>query len=347
MKNHRGFSAWLEKLSVFALGVFMLGPCNATAGEKVRMTLDWAFQGPQSIFTYADDKGYFANEGIDITIDRGAGSADAIARVGSGAYDFAIGDINSMMEYNLKSPPAGRLVGVMMIYDRVPVCVITLDKSITSPKDLVGKRVVTSTGAADYKLFPLFARGTGIDASAVQFMNVQSQLREAMLVRGEAAASTGFYHTSLLSLKTLGVEESRIHAFMYYDYGSKIYGNAIVTSRRLAEQKPEIVQAFNRAVARAIRELSKEPGLAMASLKKRDATITESLETERLKVFMNFAVKTPWVRENGFGDIDAARMKVAIDQVGEALGFSRKPEVSEVFSNQFLPPKAQRMLPRD
>lgn len=339
-----GGSRMAKTLAGFCLAAAAAcSPLQAGAAEKLKMSLDWAFQGPQSIFTYAADQGYFASEGIDITIDRGAGSTDAVNRVGSGAYDVAIGDINSMMEYNLKATQ-GALVAVMMIYDRVPICIITLDKDIKSPKDLIGKKVVTSAGAADYKLFPLFARGTGIDASKVEFLNVQPQLREAMLVRGEVAASTGFYHTSYMSLKALGVDAGRIKAFMYYDYGSMIYGNAIITSRKLAEQKPELVKGLNRAIARAMRELSQNPELAMPSLQKRDATLNAAAETERLKVFLDFAVKTPWVRENGFGDVDRARMEKAIDQVSEALGFSKKPGVSEVFSNAYLPPKAQRML---
>jgi NitT/TauT family transport system substrate-binding protein len=314
------------------------------AAEKLRMTLDWTFQGPQSIYTYAADKGYFADEGIDITIDRGAGSAEAITRVGSGTYDVAVGDINSMMEYNVKNNQLPPLIAVMMIYDRVPLCVVTLDPKIREPKDLEGKRVVTSPGAADFRLFPLLARKTNIDTSKMIFVNVQPTMREALMVRGEADASTGFYHTSYLTLKSIGAPVEKLKALMYYDYGIKIYGNAIVVTKAFAASKPEVVKAFNRAVARALREVSNNPELAMPSLKKRDGTVNTAIEAERLKVFLDMAVKTPYVRENGFGDVDQARLVEAIDQASEALELARKPAPAEVFTTQYLPSKEQRTL---
>lgn len=331
----------------FAVALAMLAASPlAHAAEKLRMSLDWTFQGPQAIFTYAADKGYFANEGIDITIDRGAGSADAITRVGSGSYDIAIGDVNSMMEYNVKNASLPPVIAVMMIYDRVPLCVVTTDPDIKTPKDLEGKRIVTSPGAADYRLFPLFARSTNIDASKVKFINVQPMLREPMMVRGEADGSTGFYHTSYLTLKSIGADLGKLKAFMYYDYGIKIYGNAIVVTKAFAESKPEVVKGFNRAVARAMRELSNNPELAMPSLKLRDGTVDTAIEAERLKLFLDLAVKTPYVRDKGFGNVDPARLVEAIAQTTEALELARKPSPSEVFTSQYLPAEELRKLPK-
>jgi NitT/TauT family transport system substrate-binding protein len=317
---------------------------SSHAEEKLRMTLDWTFQGPQSIYTYAADKGYFADEGINITIDRGNGSADAITRVGSGSYDIAVGDVNSMMEYNVKNTSLPPLIAVMMIYDRVPLCVVTTDPRIQAPKDLEGKRILTSPGAADFRLFPLFARETMIDTSKIRFINVQPTMRESLLMRGEAEGSTGFYHTSLLTLKSMGADVSKLKAFMYYDYGIKIYGNAIIVTKAFATSKPNVVKGFNRAVARALRDVSANPEIAMGSLKKRDGTVNTAIEAERLKVFLDMAVKTPYVLKNGFGDVDQARLSEAIDQTHEALALARKPTSAEVFTAQYLPTKEQRML---
>jgi NitT/TauT family transport system substrate-binding protein len=326
--------------------VMLTASALSQAAEKLRMSLDWTFQGPQGIYTYAADKGYFANEGIDITIDSGAGSSASITRVATGAYDIAFGDVNSMMEYNVKNSQLPPVIAVMMIYDRVPLCVIVNDPSVKSPKDLEGKRIVTSTGAADLRLFPLFARQAKIDGSKIKFLTVQPQMREPLMLKGEAEGSTGFYHTSYITLKSLGVDLKKLKTFMYYDYGIKIYGNAIVVTKPFAAAKPEVVKGFNRAVAHAIRDLSNNPGLVIPSLKKRDGTIDAALEEERLKVYLDMVLKTPYVRANGFGDVDQKRLVEAIDQITEALELSRKPTPAEVFTAQYLPAKEQRMLPK-
>ena len=54
------------------------------------------------------EQGYFASEGLNVTIDRGFGSADAVTKVASGAYQFVLGDINSMVEFNSKKIPKGK-----------------------------------------------------------------------------------------------------------------------------------------------------------------------------------------------------------------------------------------------
>src|SRR5688500_14318419 len=42
------------------------GSAHAT---DVKFTLDWTFQGPQSPFVLAAERGYFAAEGLNVTID--------------------------------------------------------------------------------------------------------------------------------------------------------------------------------------------------------------------------------------------------------------------------------------
>jgi NitT/TauT family transport system substrate-binding protein len=68
----------------------------------VRLVLDFAIQGQQSPFVLAADGGYFARAGVNVRIDRGYGSADAVAKVVSGAYDMAFADIGALIQVNGK-----------------------------------------------------------------------------------------------------------------------------------------------------------------------------------------------------------------------------------------------------
>jgi len=53
---------------------------SAQAQTKLKMVLNWKYQGPQGWFFLADDKGYFKAEGLEIQIDQGDGSATPIPR---------------------------------------------------------------------------------------------------------------------------------------------------------------------------------------------------------------------------------------------------------------------------
>jgi NitT/TauT family transport system substrate-binding protein len=307
--------------------------------------MDWAFQGQAGAFVNAVDNGYFAKQGLDVTIDRGYGSADAITKLASGAYDVAFGDINSMMEFNTKNPDKPQLIAVMMVFDRPPLSIMTFDSSIKTPRDLEGKKVVTSQGESNLRLFPLFAKINGIDRSKVTFVNVQPQLRESLMMRGEGNAVTGFYYASYESFKALGGDMSKLTTLMYADYGLKVYGNAVIVSKSLVDSKPDVIRRFNLALISSLRDTMKNPEVVAPLLKKRDPTILESAETERFEIVNRDFIMTPYVKEHGFGDIDSARMQQGIDQVTEALDLPRKPKIDEVFTSQFLPPADQRKLP--
>lgn len=318
---------------------------TAQAADKLRLLMDWAFQGQAGAFVNAVDNGYFAKQDINVSIDRGYGSSDAITKLASGAYDVAFGDINSMMEFNVKNPDKPQLIAVLMVFDRPPLSVMTFDGSITTPRDLEGKRIVTSQGESNLRMFPLFAKLNGIDRSKVTFVNVQPQLRESLMMRGVGDAATGFYYASYESFKALGADMPKMTTLMYADYGLKIYGNAVIIPVTLAESNPDVVRRFTLALISSLRDAMKKPEVVAPLLKKRDPTILEPAETERFEIVNRDFIMTPYVKEHGFGDIDPARMEAGIEQVTEALDLPRKPKVEEVFTDRFLPPLDQRRLP--
>jgi len=342
-----------NRIGVFAIAALIGGSLtfgfasvSAQAAEKVKVKMisDWAFQAQAAVFTNAIEKGYFAEQNLDVSIDRGYGSADAITKLASGAYDIAFGDINSMMDFNAKNPDKSQAIAVMMIFDRPPLSIFTFDDAIKTPKDLEGKKMVTSPGEANLRMFPLFAKLAKFDQSKVQLVNVQPQLREQLLLKGAGDVCTGFYYVSLMNFKQLGADTKKLKSFMYADYGIKVYGNAIITSKAYATAKPEVVKGFNAAVAKSMHDTIKTPAATIPSIKKRDPTIDDAIELERLGVINHEFVLTPYVKQHGFGDIDKQRMTESIDQVTEALELPKKPTVDDVFTNKFLPPVKERML---
>ena len=78
----------------------------AQANKRVKFILDWRFEGPAALFLQGNTKGYFAREKLDVAIDVGSGSAAAVQRVASGAYDIGFADINTLIEYLGNNPQA-------------------------------------------------------------------------------------------------------------------------------------------------------------------------------------------------------------------------------------------------
>lgn len=330
-----------------ALAVAFVGfSTQASAETDIKFTLDWKFQGPTAAFLVAADKGFYAEEGLDVSIDSGNGSAGAVTRVAGGAYQMGFADINALVDFNAKNP--GQSVkAVMMAYDAPPFSLFTLKKNnITKAEDLVGRKLGAPVFDASYKLFPAFAHETGIDEKAVERVNMDPALREAMLVRGDVDFISGHFFSSMLDLKSKGVAQEDIKYFLYSDFGMDFYGNAVIASGDFISENPEAIAGFIRATVRGWQEVISDPEGAIEIVAKSDPLIEKKLELERLQLALDVNVLTPKVLESGIGDVDEARLRNSIAQLAIAYGLTATPEPADVWTSEFLPPAKERMLSR-
>ena len=151
-------SKW--KVAVLTIGLLLSATAvRADEVTKLKFTLDWKLQGIHAWFYWAQEKGYFAAEKLDVTIDQGAGSATTITRVMSGAYDAGFGDANAVIQNAATKPDEAPMI-VYMMYSRAPFALVTKASSgINSFKDLAGRKVAGPSGGSTLKLLPLMADG--------------------------------------------------------------------------------------------------------------------------------------------------------------------------------------------
>lgn len=340
MRTRPGIACLLTLCLLFAAGA----SASAQPGA-IRFTLDWAFQGPTSAFLHANRAGYYRAEGLNVTIDAGQGSAGAIQRVASGAYQMGFADFNSAIEYNANNP-GQPIRGVMVLYDRAPFSVITLrGRGITTPRDLEGKRLGAPQFDASFRLFPSFAAATGIDRARVTVQNMAPPLRETMLQRGEVDFITGHYFTSFLELRARGVPEADIVVFRYAESGLPFYGNGVIASPQMIADRGPQIAAFLRATIRAMREVAADPKLGIAAVKAVDPLIDEALELTRLEIALRENILTERVASYGIGDASEERLAASIAQVSASFGLARRIQPADLFDARFLPPADQRRIP--
>ena len=151
------------------------------------------------------------------------------------------------------------------------------------------------------------------------------------------AAITGFSFSSTLNLKRLCVPADDISVLLMADYGVDLYGNAIIVNTEFAAENPEIVTGFLRAVAKGWKDAIATPDAAVEALIKRNPAADPALETERLQMAIDANVLTDFVKANGMGTVDAARMTSAIEQTKQVYEFQAAPDASLYFDASFLP----------
>jgi NitT/TauT family transport system substrate-binding protein len=334
----------LKKLLII-LAALLLAPTAFAQTTSIQFTLDWAIQGPQALFLVAQDQGYFAEEGLDVTIDRGYGSAGTVSQIAGGAYDIGFADINSMIEFNVKNPDQA-LQAIAVIYNYPPFAILTTsDRNIRRPRDLVGKRIGAPTFDASFRLWPVFAKAVGIDPDSVTWVNMDPTLREPTLMRGQVDAIGAFYFTAALNLEAAGVDMDDIVSFLYAENGVDVYGNAVMAPKAFLEENPEAVRGMMSALTKAWHYTLENPESAIESVRRADGLTDPEVELARLELAIETNIITPEVYDVGFGGVDNERLENAIDQIVEAFGLPSTPSADSIYTDEYLPPLSER-LPR-
>ena len=330
---------------LLSMAALALSATSALATD-IKFTLDWKFEAPSAPFFIAMDRGYFEAEGLNVTIDTGAGSRESIPRVATGAYEMGFGDINALIKF-IEENPDQKVKAVLMAYERPPFAVIGRKSlGITEdPKSLEGKKLGAPPPDAAFGQWPAFIEAAGIDASGITIENVGFPVREPMLAQGQVDAIFGFSFSSVINLKAQGVADDEIVTIMMGENGLDLYGNVVMVNPAFAEANPDAVKGFLRALIKGYQDTVADPAGSVDYVLKRNGVLDKAVETDRINMAIAQSIKTPAVIENGFGGVDMAKLAKTMDWLKISMNVQNPPAPEDVFDPSYLPPKEERMLP--
>jgi NitT/TauT family transport system substrate-binding protein len=316
---------------------------GAADKTPVKFVMDWAFEGPEAIWTVAAQSGCFDDSNLNVKIDRSFGSNDAISKVASGAYDIGVADFSALVGYD-----AGHsddpIVATLIISERAATSIVVLKKTgITKPQDLVGKRVADGMGEASRVLFPAFAKANGIDPDSVTWVSVAPNLRQPIVIKGEADAAAGHLFTIAAGLHALGVGDEEMTVMPYADWGAATFGNSIIAKSSWVAAHPDAMRAFIKCAVLGVKRSIADPAAAVETLKKYNPLGDDKLDQEALGFSNSKAILTDNVKANGLSTFAPDQVDAMIAKIATAMGVT-KPALSTVWTPAYLPPAASLVI---
>lgn len=333
----------LQGASVTAATLSMPAIVNAQSLKNLRpvsFQADWIFGGPNAGFIVAKDKGYFAEAGLDVSINQGKGSGSTAQIVASKAAQFGFADgfvVGNSVSKGMKLKMVGG------IFRKNPCAAMVLEESgIKTPKDLEGKTVGIATGSAQFQQWPAFVKGAGLDAAKIRVVNVDGAGASPALISGQINAVGGFAQGYIPAIEIRG--KKPVRAFYYADEGVTAMSNGVIVHQDLLTEA-DLIRGFVRASVKGFLYARAHPDELTQTVKKYSETTDEAITLREAQLSWNtWVTKTTANKPLGWMAADDWASTVS---VLKAYGGVTTPlEASELFTNEFVPTEAEFVPPQ-
>ncbi len=318
----------LTRAAAVALLSFAAGP--QARAESVTFVTDFGVNGRHAYYYVALDRGYYKEAGLDVSIVRGSGSADAIRKVGAGAAQVGFADAGSLVLARANDGVPVRMVAV--VYSAPPHAIYAIeDGPIRKPQDLVGRRIADSAGSANAVLFGAYAKAAGFDPSRVTWQVAESAALPALLATGRAEAVGQF--TVGEPLLAAAVAPKKLVRLAYRDVGLDYYGNGIIASEELIAKAPDMVRRFVAATVRGMADAFADPPMAGATIARFQQQIKPEIgaaETEQVRAL---AVRPG----QKLGAIDPSRVAETVRVIAAAYILNKAVTPDQLWAAGFTP----------
>lgn len=257
------------------------------ANQKLTVVLDWFANPSHAPLFVAKEKGFFAEQGLDVRLIGPADPADPPKLVAAGHADMAITYQPAFLEQVDRGLP---LIRIGTLIDKPLDCIVVLkDSPIKSITDLKGKRIGYSSGGAQNIMLKTMLEKNGLSLKDVQHINVHYDLTQALLSR-KVDAVTGVMRTFEVIQMELAKHPARI--FTPEDYQIPTYSELIFVVKK-EHTHDQRFQRFLLALQKAVLYLEKNPKETWNLFIKNHPELNDSLNQQAWFASLPYFAKHP------------------------------------------------------
>lgn len=300
----------------------------ATPPQPITLQLNWVPNVEFAGVLLAKEKGWYAEAGIDLTINAWKEDISSVDEVAAGRAQFGIVEGADV----LKARAAGKpLKAIAAVFQKSAVCLISkTEAGIDSPEKLRGKRIGINDQAS-VTMLKIMLKSVGVPYEEITPVQVGWDTAQS-LIDGKVDATVGYMNSEPLILKEQGYSVSYLPAFKYgYDFYIGVY---IVTEEMLRTQ-PEVVQRFLEVTLQGWKEAFTNPeAAAKIVFDAYQPAGSVQQQIEELNLFRMLA--TLGEGKKFLGWMEERIWQKGIETLSESQQIDRTIPAQDVFTMEFL-----------
>jgi putative hydroxymethylpyrimidine transport system substrate-binding protein len=284
--TRRSFTA-LTTSSIFSL---LASPSltDAQTTETVSLALDWYPNANHAGIYLAQQRGWFAEAGLDLDPYTPSDPTTVLQTVGAGRDDVGISYQTDVLLARAQEVP---VVSVAALVQHPLVTVMALQEAgITTPADLAGKTVGYPGIPSQAAFLETMLEGEGVSIDDVSLVNIGFNLLPALISGQTDAVLGGFWthETILAEQEGFAIDVMRVEEWGVPDY----YELVLVCSEQTVSERPETVSTLLSVLQRGYLEAIADPEAALAALIEAYPELDQEVERQGLDL-----LSTVWLDE--------------------------------------------------
>jgi NitT/TauT family transport system substrate-binding protein len=314
-----------------AIGLMACSPqgVQTAAGPltKIRLPMGYIPNVQFAPFYIAIEKGFFAEEGIEIEFDYSF-ETDGVALVGAGQLQFAVASGEQILLARSQKLP---VVYVFAWYQNFPVSVVAkTSQGINSPADLRGKKIgLPGLYGASYIGLEALLFSAGLKPSDVTMDSIGFNQVESLLTDQEQAVVV-YTTNEPIQLRAQGADITELRVADHV----QLTANGLVTNETTIAQKPDLVRGMTRAMKHGIEYTIAHPDEAYTICEKYVENLAQADEKVQKQVLAT-SIEFWKAKRTGMSDAQAWQN---MNDLLVQMGLLKEPlDVSKAFTNEFVP----------
>lgn len=307
----------------------------AEAGPvKVDFRLNWTLYGEHAPFFLGVDKGFYLEEGLDVTILEGSGSATVIKLIGNGTNVIGYADSATMMRGISAGVP---VKAVAVTFQSSPMSFIYRADAArpTTVEEIPGSKVAITAGDASLAIFEACLGANGMTLDDVQMIQVSNPAaKETSVLEGQADTFLGYFVDQPMRMEQVtGVDMGWTK--LVDVCGVNTLSSAIIVNNFYAEQNPDVVAKFVRASQRAWQYTLEHPDEAAEIFASHAEAFDVPLSLAEIEGSLTL-MHSPATEGKPIGWSAPEDWTATQDVLAKYAGFKPEEDINIFFNNDFI-----------